>query len=378
MAAPASATTPGRNGRIAFKGYLDADRSTGAIFTIRPDGTRVRQITFPALGTVDDQPDWSSNGSLIAFRRCAPDTVCAIYTVRPNGTHLRRLTAPCNAKPPDIETKCVDEVRGRVHAETAIASSSPARPAGCVSSRDGEGFIEHSDIVIRDLSGRHAHVVLRSRPFAGDNGQMVASPDGRRIAFVRHNSPLAEPAGGIAIFVMRSDGTHLRRITPWSLHAGDHPDWSPDGRWILFRSNEDGGFLNSQLYVIHPDGRGLRQVTHVSADTQLLSASFSPDGTRIVYSQTGTGGEPDIFTARIDGSDVRQVTRTLSGTARQTGAQKSVDLQRTRCDPENRHRAWPVVSSISSDKGRCSRGRVTAIAASFQRSKDIWARACER
>jgi TolB protein len=175
---------------------------------------------------------------------------------------------------------------------------------------NGEGFIEHSDIVIRDLSGRHAHVVLRSRPFAGDNGEIVASPDGRRIAFVRHNSPLAEPAGGRAIFVMRSDGTHLRRITPWSLSAGDHPDWSPDGRWILFRSPDNGDFLNSQLYVIHPSGRGLRQVTHVSADTQLLSSSFSLNGKRIVYSQTGLGGQPDIFTIRVDGTDVHQVTHT--------------------------------------------------------------------
>ena len=59
-----------------------------------------------------------------------------------------------------------------------------------------------------------------------------------------------------------------------------------------------------------PDGSRRRQVTHVSADTMLLSASFSPDGTRFVYSQTGTTGEPDIFTARVDGSHVRQVTRT--------------------------------------------------------------------
>src|SRR5215212_918466 len=109
MAAPASATTPGDNGRIAFKGYLDADRSTGAIFTIRPDGTRLRQVTFPAAGTIDDQPDWSPNGSLIAFRRCVPDTVCAIYIVQPNGTHVRRLSAPCDAPPPEIETVCADE-----------------------------------------------------------------------------------------------------------------------------------------------------------------------------------------------------------------------------------------------------------------------------
>ena len=69
MAAPASATTPGKNGKIAFKGYLDADNVTGAIFTVWPDGSRARQITFPAVGTVDDQPDWSPDGSLIAVRR---------------------------------------------------------------------------------------------------------------------------------------------------------------------------------------------------------------------------------------------------------------------------------------------------------------------
>lgn len=309
LSAPASATTPGVNGRIAFKGYLDPDRSTGAIFTIRPDGTHTDQLTFPAVGTVDDQPDWSPDGSLIAFRRCVPNTVCALYTVRADGTHLRRLSPPCHATPPNIETKCAEE------SDVAFLPDGRRvvfeRATGRVRQfPNGEGFSEHSDIVIRDLSGGHPHVVLRSRPFAGENVQMVVSPDGTRIAFRRLNSPLVRPADGIAIFVMRINGTHLRRITPWALRAGDHPDWSPDGRWILFRSNEDGGFLNSQLYVIHPDGSGRRQITHVSANTMLLSSSFSPDGTRIVYARGGRAGQPDIFTARIDGRDVRRVTRT--------------------------------------------------------------------
>jgi Tol biopolymer transport system component len=110
--------------------------------------------------------------------------------------------------------------------------------------------------------------------------------------------------------VVRTDGSHLRRITPWALHAGDHPDWSPDGGRILFRSNVDQDFLNSQLYTVRPDGSRMRQITHVSADTMLLSSSFSPDGTGITYAQTGDNDQPDIFTARADGTDVRQVTHT--------------------------------------------------------------------
>ena len=296
-AVPAAATPPGDNGRIAYKVYLDADLSTSAIFTMRKDGTRPRQITFPDAGTQDDQPDWSPDGSLIAFQRCAPDTSCAIYTVRPDGTRLHRLSAPCDSNQPG---QCEDEstVAFLPDGHRIVFT----RATGSIREFPETEVIEHSDIVIRDLSGRHARVVLRGRPFAGDSEQMVVSPDGRHIAFVRLNSPLADPAGGIAIFVMRSDGTHLRRITDWSLRAGVSPDWSPDGRWILFRSNADGGGLDSQLYVVHPDGRGLRAVTDVSADTKLYSASFSPDGRQIVYGTSGLDDLPDLYTVRTDGS----------------------------------------------------------------------------
>jgi Tol biopolymer transport system component len=305
VTAPATGTTPGENGRIAFRTFLDADQTTSAIYSLRPDGTGLRRLTHPSAGVQDTQPDWSPLRNRIGFERCAPDAPCAIYTVRPSGRSLTRLTPPCHAAP----QTCVDESSiafmpdGRRVVFTRATGRVRTFP-------NGEGFIEHSDIVIRDLSGNHAHTVLRPRAFSGDNEQMVASPDGGRLAFQRTNSPLVKPVDGTALFVVKVNGRHLRRITPWALDAGDHPDWSPDGRWILFRSNVSGNFLNSQLFVIHPDGTGLRQVTHVSADTLLLSASFSPDGRRIVYAQSGQGGAPDIFTMNANGGGRRQVTRT--------------------------------------------------------------------
>ena len=309
LSAPASATTPGHNGPLAFRRWLDADHTTSAIVTIRPDRTGERLLTQPTTGTEDTQPDWSPGGRLVAFERCEPNTVCAIYTVRADGSHLTRLSPPCTATPPDIETICPDEsgVAFMPDGRHVVFT----RSTGLVKEfPDGSNFIEHSDLVIRNLSGEHSTVVLRSLPFSGDNSQAVASPDGRKLAFQRQNSPLGQPAGGTAVFVVDVDGRNLHQITPWALDAGDHPDWSPDGRWILFRSNESGNFLNSQLYVVHPDGTGLHQVTHLSADTLLLSASFSPDGRQIVYAQTGTGAVPDIFTMDVDGTHPRQVTRT--------------------------------------------------------------------
>jgi TolB protein len=181
------------------------------------------------------------------------------------------------------------------------------RSTGLVSD---EGFIEHSDLIVSDLHERHARAVVSSAPFSGDNTGAVVSPSGTQLAYEQVISSLGTPAGGKAVFVVDLDGRHRHRVTPWALNAGDHPDWSPNGRLILARSNDDDSFLDSQLYVAHPDGTGLRQVTHLSADTQLLSASFSPDGTRITYAQTGQGGLPDIFTMNLFGHHVRQVTAT--------------------------------------------------------------------
>ena len=102
------------------------------------------------------------------------------------------------------------------------------------------------------------------------------SPDGKRLLFVRDNRGALKPKDGKAIYVATNRGKAPRRVTPWNLGGGDNPDWSPDGKWILFRSNEEL-VAQPQVYVIHPDGTGLRQLTHFTRGTTVTSSAFSPD-----------------------------------------------------------------------------------------------------
>jgi Tol biopolymer transport system component len=105
----------------------------------------------------------------------------------------------------------------------------------------------------------------------------------------------------------------LRRLTPWELRAGDGPNWSPDGKRILFRSNESEHFTNSNFFTVGVDGTGLEQVTDVEPTTRLYSSGFSPDGTSITFGMQGTDGAADVFTMRLDGTGLSPVTRTPLG-----------------------------------------------------------------
>ena len=247
------------------------------------------------------------DGSLLVFHRSG--IPFAIYTVKPDGSDLTRLSPPCSASGPDIETKCEDG---------SGASFLPdgkrivyTRATGKVRRfPNGEQWIQHSDIVVRDVNGANPRVLVRSRPFAGDYSAAHFSPDGSRFVYVVTNSPLTKPVGAHALFVARADGSRQRQITPWSLDAGDNPDWSPDGKLILFRSNESGA-KQSQIYVVRPDGSSLRPLTRFKPGATVLSYSFSPDGKWITFAKSGRGGEPDIFVMRANGTDIRPATRTV-------------------------------------------------------------------
>ena len=88
---PAQATFKDDNGRIAFRRFLNEDRSWGAVFTINPDGSGERQVTFPEEGFVYRNPDISPDGRRIAFEREGPD-YDEVFVVDVDGSNPTWLT----------------------------------------------------------------------------------------------------------------------------------------------------------------------------------------------------------------------------------------------------------------------------------------------
>ncbi len=77
------------------------------------------------------------------------------------------------------------------------------------------------------------------------------------------------------------------------------PDWSPDGREIVFVRQAPGARATS-LYVVRRDGGGLRRL--VKGDRVVAMPAWSGDGMRIAYAASPLeGGSFDVFTVPAAG-----------------------------------------------------------------------------
>ena len=203
----AQASPSSGRGKIAFARYRFVDSPLRReIWVANPDGTGLRRVSLAPANVADTSPSWSPDGKRLVFTRCSADESggCAVWVVNADGTDQHELSKSC----PNVLSELMHQRR-----RSGLLSR---RPLGRLQPRIGPGEIA---IANPDLGNAHAFPVPPATP---DIGAFAWSPNSRRIAFEARSDTKS------AVFIASTDGSNLRRLTPWRLKAydGDQIGWS--------------------------------------------------------------------------------------------------------------------------------------------------------
>jgi len=160
----------------------------------------------------------------------------------------------------------------------------------------------NGDIWVMRADGTHRRRVTKSGSKVDFDPDF--SPDGRWIVFRSERGrqpPDPHGVGYDAIFVVRIDGTHLRQINPPS--GGLFPAWSPRGDEIAFSGAVAGNPQVDDIQLMTPNGENVRDLG-VPGE----AAAWSPDGSHIAYDSHRADGNWAVWVIGADGSSPRQLT----------------------------------------------------------------------
>jgi Tol biopolymer transport system component len=317
--------------------------------------TNIRQLTF---GGQNAEAYWSPDGKRLIFQSTRDGGQCdQIYTMNADGSGVRLVSTgkgvtTCGYFLPDGK----HIVYASTHERSPECPARPDRSKGYVwavhpgydiyvAREDGSELRRLTDAEGYDAEAtvhRKTNKIVFTSKSSGDldlwsmnmdgsgkqrlttsygyDGGAFFSPDGSRLVW-RANHPanpeqraryqelldqdLTAPMK-MELFLGNADGTDARQITNFGC-ASFAPQFTPDGRQIIFSSNKNKcDSREFDLFLIDLDGGNLRQVTSFGGFTSF--PEFSPDGKKLVFASDREAKSPyefNIFVADWDGEQPR-------------------------------------------------------------------------
>jgi len=273
----ASATTP----RWSPDGRRLAFTTGGQVWTMKPDGSDREQVTNISTGAAD--PVWSPDGRHIAFAS-------------------------------DVYPDCADDACNKRRNEEAEKNPVKAHVADRLLYRHWNAWKggKRTHVFVVASGGGAARDLTPgdwdAPPFSlGGPTDYAFSPDSRELAFARNTDRFEATSTNSDIFVVAVAGGEPQRLTGNNKGADSSPLYSPDGRFIAYRSQSTPMFESDRwrLMLYDRQTRATRELTP-RFDAHVEGFTFAPDS-RSIYFVSGERGEHPVFHVGVEGGAPRKL-----------------------------------------------------------------------
>lgn len=265
-----------------------SDRSNGSqIWSMKADGTDPRSVTNIATGA--DSVTVSPDGKLILFTSDVYPT-CAPANATPGADY----DSACNST--SLLQENASKMNARVY--TSLLYRHWTQYAG---KRRQHLLIQMLDATTRprDLTPGNLNVP----PFAlGGPEAYTFSPDSTQITYVANTDPDLSASTNSDLFTISAAGGEPKRLTA-NPGADEGPRYSPDGRYLAYRTQIRAGYESDQWRLAVMDLQtGATNTLTDSLDKWVEEYTWSPDSKRVFFTVDDHGTTPLLMTGATGGS----------------------------------------------------------------------------